>query len=452
MAIRRSLFVLTLFVLGLPFFVFVRAHQRDTSAVAQQLATVQLYEVRRGTVTLSVSAIGVLEPHLTTTLSFATGGRVSDVFVQRDDYVLAGDVLVQLDNTLQRIAYDQAVLGVERAELALQDLLEVDETSVALAQAALDSAWGAYISVSSAVSDLDIAAAQLAYDQALQAVDTAREEHYPQYQMYLVKVSEAETNAEIARLQLENLKNGTRPQSFASYNRVLQAQAELDRVKAGAPQVQIDAATIAIEQAEGQLTRAETAYNRTFLRAPFDGVIASLNVELGALVAPAVAVVELVDVYPLSLKVQVDEVDIALIRENLPVRVELDALPDVLLPAKVIRIAPSGVNTGGIVSYEVEIELLEDDPRARVGMTAEATIVVNEAVDVVTVPNLYLRIDRDTEQAFVRVLRDDNTIEEVPIVIGLQGQESTHIIFGLSEGSLIVTELGQRRANSLFGG
>lgn len=452
MAVRRSLLVLLLLVTGLPFAVFVRAHQRDTSAVAEQLKTLQLYEVRRGTVTRSVSAIGVLEPQRTTQLSFTTGGRVSEVLVQRDDYVLAGDLLVRLDNTLQRIAYDQASLNVERAELALQDLLTVDEKAVKLAQAALDSAWGAYISVSGAVSEKDIAAAQLAYDQALQNVELAKQERYPQYQMYLVKVSEAETNAEIARLQLENLRNSTRPQSFAAYNRVLQAQAELDRVKAGAPQVQIDAATIAVEQAELQLARAATAYDRTFLRAPFDGVVAAVNVERGALVAPAVAVIELVDLYPLSLKVQVDEVDIALVREGLPVRVELDALPNVLLPARVKRVAPVGVNTGGIVSYEVQIELLENDPRARVGMTAEATIVVSEVTNVVTVPNLYLRIDRDTQQAFVRVLRDDNTLEEVPVIIGLQGQENTQVLFGLSEGSLIAIELGQRRTNNLFGG
>jgi len=440
----------------LPSFIFLRAQRQDPNDVLSRLATVQLYEVRRGDVELSVSAIGTLEPDQSNLLSFLVAGRVVEVLIERDAYVLAGDPLIRLDNTLQRIAYEQASLNVEKAELALQDLLEVDESQIRLAEASVDSAWGALNSINNAVSDDDILAAQLTSDQAAK---TAQElaERLPStppddYNLANVQTAEAMANADIARLQLQSLQTRSEPQAAAAYARVLQAQQELERVKAGPSQVQIDLVQSQITRAENQLARAELAYERTTLYAPFDGIIASLNAEVGSLVAPSLNVIELVDVSPLGLTVQVDEVDIGILEEGLPVRVELDALTDVLISARLNTIAPSGTNNGGIVTYAVEIELEGEDSRARVGMTSEATIVVQARSNALSVPNLYLRIDRRTNDAFVNVLREDNTIEEVPVVLGLQGQQTSEVLSGLNEGDLIAIDLGGRGIQSFFGG
>lgn len=456
MAVRRTFFVWLLLALGLPAFAFFRVQRTDTGDVVQRLATLQLYEVRRGDVELSVSAIGTLEANASTRLSFLVAGRVAEVLFERDDYVLANDPLIRLDNTLQRIAYEQAVLALEKAELAMQDLLEVDESQVRLAQAALDSAWGALNSINNAVSANDIEAARLNYEQALKRAEDLgnRFSSAPpdQYELLRVQSAEAQAQADIARLQLESLQNRTAPQAGAAYARVLQAQQEVERVKAGPTQVQIDAAQAQITRAENELERARLAYERTTLYAPFDGVLSALNVEVGSLVAPSLTVAELVDISPLSLKVQVDEVDIGILREGLPVRVTLDALADVTLSARLVKIAPSGASAGGVVTYPVDIELASDDPRARVGMTAEATIVVQARQNALFVPNLYLRIDRRTGEAFVNVLRDDNTLEEVQVTLGLQGQETSEVLSGLSEGDLIAIDLGGRGIQSFFGG
>lgn len=141
MSVRRSLFVMALLTVLLPIFLFGGLGGRaNRSAV---LTDVQLYQVGRGDVTLSVSAIGLLSAERVNSLSFLTAGRVLEVRVQRDDYVLEGDILARLDDTAARLSYEQALLGVERAELDLQDLLEPDETQIRLAEAALASARGA---------------------------------------------------------------------------------------------------------------------------------------------------------------------------------------------------------------------------------------------------------------------------------------------------------------------
>jgi HlyD family secretion protein len=454
MSVRRSLFVMAVLVALLPMFFFNATNTPEPTSNAAR-DNIQIYEVRTGNVTLSVSAVGSLSPNQSVNLSFLLAGRVQDVFVQRDDYVLADDPLITLDNTLQRLAYEQALLNVERAELSLEDLLTVDPLDIELAQSAVDSAWGSLISVNNSVSDADIQAAELSYQQAVEALDiaTVERDRAPdtQYETLNAQVGEASFNAEIARLQLEELRNATAPQANAAYSAVLQAQAELERVKAGATDFEIDAAEIAIQQAESQLEQTRINYERTTLRAPFDGVISAVNVETGALIAPGLATLELTDVDPLRLVIQVDEIDIGLIDEGLPVRVELDALQGVEYPATVETIASVGTNQGGIVSYDVEVIFDEIDPRARVGMTAEAIVIINEVTGVLNVPNLYIRIDRADGQAYVNTIDEDGNITEVPVELGLRGQTNSEIVSGLNEGDLVAVQLGGGGLSSFIG-
>ncbi|MCA9914226.1 MAG: efflux RND transporter periplasmic adaptor subunit, partial [Anaerolineae bacterium] len=252
-------------------------------------------------------------------------------------------------------------------------------------------------------------------------------------------------------LQAEELRTAGAPQAYAAYTRVLEAQAQLEQVLAGPSQSQIDSAQANITQAENQVERAEVAYNRTILQAPIEGIISALNVEVGGLIVPGVSVLELTDISPLALTVQVDEIDIGLVEVGLPVRVELDGLPDVQFPATVSSIAPLGTPSGGIVSYDVGIALQTDDSRVRIGMTAEATIVIEEQSEVLVVPNLYIRRDRASGQTFVNVLRDDDTVEEIEITLGMQGRDTSEVVSGLQEGDLVAIDLGGGGVNFLEG-
>jgi HlyD family secretion protein len=306
--------------------------------------------------------------------------------------------------------------------------------------------------VEQSVSDEDIAAANLAYEQAQERVEGLRVDRdriggqfggdSTEWEAADARLGEATFQAEIARLQAQQLRTANQPQLNAAYAGVAQAERELERVKAGPTDIELDSAENAIIQAENQLERAETTFNRTTLDAPFDGVVSSLNAEIGGLVAPGLTVVELTDVSPLRLTVQVDEIDIDLVEVGQPVRVVLDALPDTTFPATVTDIAPLGTPSGGIVTYDVGVALDVNDPRVRVGMTAEATVVINEKTDVLNVPNLYIRRQRGGEQASVTVLREDNTLEEVPVTTGIQGRESSEITDGLQAGDLIAVNLG----------
>lgn len=461
MSVRRSLFVLLFLVLGIPVVIFGRTNLPTASGELVSLSNLQLYEIRQGTVSQTVTALGNVEANQVVNLSFLVPGRVADVVVQANDYVLPGDELVRLENETQQVQYQQALVTLDQALLEYEDLLTIDEDNVLLAQASVDAAYGAYISASTVVSQDDIRAAELAYEQALARAEEFRLDRdrlggqfggdSNAYVAADARYGEATFQAEIARLQVEELRTASAPQAYAAYTRVLEAQAELDRLLAGPTQSQLDAAQANITQAENQVERAEVTYNRTILQAPIEGVVSALNVEVGALIAPGVAVLELTDISPLALTVQVDEIDIGLVEMGLPVRVELDGLPDVQFPATVSSIAPLGTPSGGIVSYDVGIALDTDDPRIRVGMTAEATIVIEEQPDVLVIPNLYIRRDRATDRTFVNVLRDDDTLAEIEITLGMQGRDTSEVTSGLQEGDLVAIDLGGGGVNVFEG-
>lgn len=460
MSVRRSLIFLTFLMLVLPVVVFAQGRNQNTSEALPDLGQLETYTVSRGQVEQIVSAIGTIEADQTVNLSLLTPGRVAEVFVNSGDYMFAGEPLLRLENETQRIAYEQAQLAVEKAQIALDDVLApVSEDDLALAQASVDSAWGSYLSLQNAVTSDDLRAAELAYEQAYNTYETlkaARDQAPggyggPTYNALDAQTGAASFNAEITRLQLEILRTGNRGAQAAAYARVILSQREYDRVAAGRTSFEIDSAALGVKTAESQLGRAETAYNRTILSAPFDGLVALVTTEVGGIVAPGLPVIEMTDISPLRLTVQVDEVDIGLVASGLLARVELDALTDVSIPAQIEQIALIGTNTNGIVSYDVDLTLDATDPRVRVGMTAEANVIVEARDDVLVVPNFYIRLDRRDGVAFVNLLQPDGTIAEIEVMLGLQGQDTSEITSGLAEGDVIIID-PDGAGLSLFGG
>lgn len=457
MSVRRSLVILALLTFSLPALVFSLRAQRLQDSASSNL---QLYTVERGDLEIAITLIGTVEAQAVVRPSFTSAGRVAEVLVCPGDTVMAGQAIARLHNDAERIAYERALLNLQAADLELQDLLSpIDEADIRVAEAGINSAWGSYAAIQNAVSEQDIQAAELRYQQALDALEEAQHARViagnarspRDYTELEAQIGEASFNAEIARLQLESLRTGNSGQLGAAYAGVVQALRELDQLLAGPTQTEIDRASVAVEQAQEAVVQAETAYNRTVLTAPFDGIVSAINVEVSALVTPGLPVVELTDISRLHLNVQVDEIDIRQIRQGMPARVELDALPGLDLSAMLTDIALVGDNEEGIVSYDARVDLDEFDPGVRVGMTAEALVVVEERQRVLVVPNIYIRLDREADRAFVNVLREDDTLEEVEIILGLRGQQSSEVVSGLSESDVLAVDLAGDNI-PLFGG
>lgn len=463
MSVRRSLIILTAFAVAVPVVAnSLRTTQEaaEETARVQAAATMQTFVVQEGTVLVSIPAVGTIEAEETAGLSFLTGGQVEQILVQEGDYVEAGTPLVQLKNRAQVITFEQANLNYETAVRQYQDLLVVDEDEIAIAEANLNSARGAYTGIATAISAEDIAAAELQYQQAVTALNgaiQARGEASPELSDEAIalmdaKIGAATFDAETARLQLEELRSSNDGELGAAGARIAQAERELERAKVGASEYDLAQAQISIDLASARLDQAQLGYDRTILTAPFAGVISNINIEVGQRVSAGAPVLELVDVTPLSIVGEIDEIDVRAVAEGLPAHVEMDALPNVALDAEVLQLASAGTEESGRVSYEIRLRLNSADARIRPGMTAEANIITEQLEDVIAVPNRYVQIDRERNVFFVNILMPDNTLQPRDVSIGTRGDDYTEIVSGVQLGETLAFNPENITADSLFGG
>lgn len=246
----------------------------------------------------------------------------------------------------------------------------------------------------------------------------------------------------------------------AAEGNVAAAEAQLARARAAADLLQEgpSAQEQAILQAQVDSARTNLELSQLRLRqaqiiAPISGQVASVLVregEQGAPGAPAMSVLN-EDAYHIT--VQVDEIDIDRVEVGQPVEVTLDALPDAPVEGVVSEIAPTSTSASGVVTYLVTINI--DEAAAanlRPGMSASASITVEEIDDVLVVPNWAIRLNRETGEAFVLVRQADGTVAEVPVETGLRNEQFSEVLSGLSEGDVVVLTSEREGLGSFFGG
>jgi HlyD family secretion protein len=227
--------------------------------------------------------------------------------------------------------------------------------------------------------------------------------------------------------------------SLASANAALvTAQAQLDRLVNGASDTDLQLAAIAVQQAELAVAQTEAALNRAVITAPFDGVVAQINLTIGEPPSNENPAIILVDTGQYYVDLAIDETDVVDVEVGQQVDLRLDALPDADIAGEITRVALTPTVAGQLVTYPVRVTLDAGNEPIRIGMSATATIVVNEVPDALILPNRFLRIDRATQQAFVTVERSTGVFEEVPVELGLRNETESQIVEGIEAGQRVV--------------
>ncbi|MFZ1685286.1 MAG: efflux RND transporter periplasmic adaptor subunit, partial [Candidatus Zixiibacteriota bacterium] len=162
-------------------------------------------------------------------------------------------------------------------------------------------------------------------------------------------------------------------------------------------QVDLDAATTALEtgqaglrQAQAALHQAEVNLRYATITAPISGVVVSRNVDVGQTVAASLSAPTLFsianDLRKMQVQASVDEADIGSVKVGQNVTFRVDAYPDDVFPGTVreIRLAP--VVSSNVVTYTVVINVQNPDLKLLPGMTATVTIEVAKAEGVLRVP------------------------------------------------------------------
>jgi HlyD family secretion protein len=198
-----------------------------------------------------------------------------------------------------------------------------------------------------------------------------------------------------------------------------------------------------VADARVDVTRARL--DRTQLRAPFAGVIAEVNGELGEFVTPSPVgiptppTVDLIDASCLYISAPIDEVDAPRVREGLPARITLDAFPDRVFPGHVRRVAPYVLDQEK-QARTVEIEAEFADPEKAgllAGYSADVEVVLEERADTLRLPTSVILPD-GTVFVFDAAA---GTIATRNVELGISNWEFTEILNGLAAGDRVVSSV-----------
>lgn len=255
------------------------AAKNDLDAAPAKTTTLQVATTlaRSGTLATQRSVSGTVEAQRDSQVAAQAGGTVQRLLVQEGEQVSQGQVLVQLDDTAQRQALQNARLQVQQAEISLAQTrrttqnntgtlsaaVTAAQASLVQAQAGAQSAENLYRLGGISLADVQAARAQLAQAQSA--------------------LSQARANA---------AQNGQSAQGSVPLQEAQLAQAR-----------------VSVQQAEQNLAR-------TAVRAPFAGTVAALNVEVGEFAGQGSAVARLVDPGSLRVKFNVPAADAAALTEG----------------------------------------------------------------------------------------------------------------------------------------
>jgi len=189
-------------------------------------------------------------------------------------------------------------------------------------------------------------------------------------------------------------------------------------------------------QAEASLKTATAARDKAFIRAPFDGMVATLNVREGEGIAMGIPLLYLVDTSALYIEAPFDEAYAGRVAVGQKARIEFDAFPGESFDGEVMEISPViNITKEFTRTFNVKVRMLEEK-KLMPGMSADVTVIVSEKDDVLYVPTESLIRDE-----YAYVLRDGRAVR-TPVEVGIGNWETKEVVSGLKEGDVIITSVG----------
>ncbi len=234
-------------------------------------------------------------------------GYVTEVLVDDNQWVKAGEPLLRIDPRTYRATLDQAeaVIAVREADIA----------------AATAGVQGQQSTLVQARTQLKAAAASLRFANAEVARFTP------------LAASGADTHEHVESLRHD--RDRAQAQYDAAQAQITGAQSQIE-----ASQAQLEQAQAGLKQAQADAAQAAVAFEDTELRARIDGRIGNKTVQVGQFVAAGTRTMTVVPVESLYIAANFKETQVGLMRPGQPAEIEVDALPGVKLHGTVESISP----------------------------------------------------------------------------------------------------------------
>jgi len=199
------------------------------------------------------------------------------------------------------------------------------------------------------------------------------------------------------------------------------------------PGEELDQASAAYENAKAQLAKAMEAAQDYSLTAPWDGIISKVNVRDGDYVIPRTPLVEVYDPANLVVQAAVPERYATQIHNNLPLTLLLDAFPDSVFHARIVRIYP-------FLEIRMRTRTIEAEISTKVsilpGMFARLKLPLNVEDSAVVVPSQSVLVLPSGDRVVFVVNAD--TVSRQIVELGIELENRVQVLSGVAAGELVV--------------
>ncbi len=213
-------------------------------------------------------------------------------------------------------------------------------------------------------------------------------------EMSKANVARARTDLAQRKRELDRVKSLV-AQEFVSQNDV-----DIATTNFQAAEAQMNVAGAQVKQAEAALNAVELDLKYTVIRSPVNGIVVARNVEVGQTIAASFATPNLfliaLDLTKMQVDTNVSESDIGGITEGKEATFTVDAYPGHQFSGTIRQVRLAPINVQNVVTYNVVVNVDNQDLRLKPGMTANVSIVVAQRDAVLKVPNAALRFTPPT--------------------------------------------------------
>ncbi|MCG3859995.1 efflux RND transporter periplasmic adaptor subunit [Psychrobacter sp. Ps2] len=424
-AIKWGVIALIIVALGALAYTFLKPEETTPNYLT---ATVEVGDIEN-----NVMASGKVKALNTVDVGAQVSGEVKRLYVEVGDEVKQGDLIAQIDQVTQKNSLSNEQASLEQSEAALQSA-QAESLSK---QASLKSA---YADLASRQSELKQAQSDFARLQDLVAIDAISQQEY----------DTQATSVETAKAAVAN------------------ARAAIDTAKAAiaTTEANINSQQAALRKSRTNVSTAEEDLSYTTIRAPISGTVVSITTEQGTTVnanQTAPTLVTLADLSTVRINAQISEADVINVNAGMPAYFNIIGNPDQQYDATLTAIEPapeqisSTSSTDAAIYYVGYVEVPNPDRLFRIDMTAQIYIIVNEAKNTLLVPSTVIQEKRAKGKEkgkaatgkFVRVLKEDGTVEERTVEVGIDNRVNAQILSGLKEGEeVIISEESGKKSDS----
>ena len=256
-------------------------------------------------------------------------------------------------------------------------------------------------------------------------------------------LSSAESRVRLADINLAQAKiDYDREKSL--FDKDLVSADEFDKISQALKQAKEEraAAQDALEVIRDGVSATNANGSSTLVRSTVTGLILDIPVKVGNSVIQAntmnegTTVATVANMNDLIFDGNIDETDVGSLVEGMPLVITVGALPGYSAQATLEYISPKAVENNGANQFEIKAAVRPDASTViRSGYSANAEIVLKEAVDVITIPESALEFSGDS--TFVYLCKGEGQYERIPVETGLSDGINIEVRSGLALGDKV---------------